>query len=424
MSAPIVLPRRSLLHAGWASSLAWLTPVATSLAARDEGRHGDGPAESLILLWLSGGPSQLETFDPHEGTEISGETTSVESSVKGIRLASGLARTAERLHRATLVRNLVSKEGDHERGAWMVKTGYVPEATIVHPTIGAIICHELPPGNVEIPRHVSIVPDRFPGRGGYLGSALDAFKTYDPKDKVPDVMPRVDASRFAARLADAAIVEQAFAASRRLGEAGEFVDLTRRARAMMSSEQLQAFDVLQEPAERRAAYGDTPFGRGCLAARRLVGVGVRCVEVTLSGWDTHANNFSGQAEQTAILDPALSALLEDLERDDRLQRTLVVCLGEFGRTPKINRAGGRDHWPHGFSALIAGGRVRRGYVRGATDPAGARVPLDEGTRVADLHATLLSALGIDPAKELQTPIGRPIKLSDGRPLVDLLDRDA
>jgi uncharacterized protein (DUF1501 family) len=188
---------------------------------------------------------------------------------------------------------------------------------------------------------------------------------------------------------------------------------------MMSSEQLKAFDVTTEPAKLRASYGDTPFGRGCLAARRLIEVGVRCVEVTLSGWDTHTNNHASCQKLVAELDPAFSALLRDLKERDLLKRTVVLCAGEFGRTPKINPAGGRDHWPNGFSLALAGGGLRGGLALGRTDPEGAQDPADPVT-VADVHATVLTAVGIDPKKVMQSPIGRTVKYSEGEPLRALL----
>jgi hypothetical protein len=188
---------------------------------------------------------------------------------------------------------------------------------------------------------------------------------------------------------------------------------------MMSSEQLRAFDVNLESARLRSDYGDTPFGRGCLAARRLIEVGVRCVEVTLSGWDTHADNHKGQRDQAAILDPAFSTLIRDLKERNLLARTVVICAGEFGRTPTINRLGGRDHWPNGFSVVLAGGGLRRGFVLGSTDPEGRREPT-EPVSVADIHATVLSAVGIDPGRIMTSPIGRTVRLSEGQPLRRLL----
>jgi uncharacterized protein (DUF1501 family) len=218
------------------------------------------------------------------------------------------------------------------------------------------------------------------------------------------------------RLEDLEVVERAFSAGRTRS-----VENTRHeatlvdARRMMTSEQLRAFDVNSEPAAIRTEYGDTAFGRGCLAARRLIEVGVRCVEVTLGGWDTHANNFEGHRQQLRVLDPALSALISDLRRRDLLDSTIVMCGGEFGRTPTINRLDGRDHWPHGFSMLLAGGGLRGGAVVGATDPDGGP-KVAEPHSIGDVHATVLTALGINPAKENISPAGRPIKLADGTPI--------
>ncbi len=416
------LTRRGLL-ARSLSTVPWLTPLAGHLAHTAERGVLRKRARSLIWLWMSGGPSQLETFDPHPDAplEIRGATQAIATRMKQVQIAAGLPRTAEVFDLVTLVRNTVSKEGDHERGSIALKTGHPPEPTIVHPSIGAICCHQLPSDGVDIPRHVSIMPDRFPGRGGFLGNQYDAFKTYDPQSKVPDVTSRVSEPRRERRLHDLRVIEQAFAQGRApLVERTLHRELVERALKLMSSEQLQAFEVSHESASTLERYGDTPFGRGCLAARRLIEVGVRCVEVTLSGWDTHANNFEGTQQQTAQLDPALAALLGELNERDVLDSTVIVCCGEFGRTPKINGLDGRDHWPHGFSVLLAGGGLRRGHVQGETDPAGSRIPYDDGTRVADLHATVLSALGIDPALELHSPIGRPIRLSEGNPLESLL----
>jgi uncharacterized protein (DUF1501 family) len=188
---------------------------------------------------------------------------------------------------------------------------------------------------------------------------------------------------------------------------------------MMHSEQLRAFDVSQEPLALRRAYGETPFGRGCLAARRLIEVGVRCVEVTLGGWDTHVNNHEQCRELLTVLDPALAALVRDLRERRLLERTVVLVAGEFGRTPTVNPAGGRDHWPNGFSVALAGGGIRGGQVIGTTDPDGRADPANPVT-VGDLHATVLTAVGINPAKLNQTPIGRTVRFSDGEPVAALL----
>jgi uncharacterized protein (DUF1501 family) len=184
---------------------------------------------------------------------------------------------------------------------------------------------------------------------------------------------------------------------------------------MMSSDQLKAFEIDAEPDKLRKAYGETPFGRSCLAARRLIEVGVRCVEVTLNGWDTHVDNHKLVKPLVATLDPAFAALIEDLRQHDLLKRTVVMCMGEFGRTPQINPLGGRDHWPNGFSVAVAGGGLRGGVVIGETDPDGKGTPANPVT-VGDVHATILDTLGIDYQKVMTTPIGRTVKVSDGQPL--------
>jgi uncharacterized protein (DUF1501 family) len=189
---------------------------------------------------------------------------------------------------------------------------------------------------------------------------------------------------------------------------------------MMTSEQLQAFDVSREPAGVRDEYGATPLGRACLAARRLTEVGVRCVEITFGGWDAHVNNYEIHRDRVKDLDPPLSALIRDLRRRKLLDKTVVLCGGEFGRTPKVNALGGRDHWPNGFSMAIAGGGVAGGRVVGSSDPNGKKDPVRPAT-IADMHATILSAVGIDPRKENIAPVtSRPIKYSEGKVIAELL----
>jgi hypothetical protein len=246
------------------------------------------------MLWMEGGPSQLDTFDPHPGTQIGGDTKSISTSARGIEVAVGLDQVAGQMQHIALVRNVVSREGDHERAAYNFRTGYRPDPTLVHPSIGAIICHKLPIGQAEIPRHVSILPRAWYGRGGYLGGEYDAFKSYDPSGQLPDVKARVDEVRFSQRLAYLNVTDETFANDRLVNiEQQRTLHRTTidRAVMMMSSEQLKAFDVSEEPAAVQEEFGDTPFGRGCLAALRLVEHGVRCIEVGLGGWDGHFNNY-------------------------------------------------------------------------------------------------------------------------------------
>jgi hypothetical protein len=398
-----------------------MTPVGRLLAQQSEAKGSHGPARSVILLWLSGGPSQLDTFDPHPGTSFAGGAKAIDTAAKGIQLGSGFEQLADQMGSVALVRSMISKEGDHERGTYMLKTGYRPDPTVEHPTIGAVCCHELPVGSTDIPRHVSILSGQWPSRGGFLGGEFDAFQIDDPSGKLPDVASQVSTTRDQRRVLDLDVVDRAFSGRRKARVEGTLHRQTvAAARTMMTSEQLKAFDISGEPAGLRAEYGDSPFGRGCLAARRLIEVGVRCVEVTLDGWDSHVNNFEVHRKLVKQLDPAFAALIRDLRARKLLDRTVVLCCGEFGRSPKINPLGGRDHWPTGFSLALAGGGLRGGLAIGETDPEALKDPVAP-TTVQDVHATVLTALGLDPAKENIAPLtGRPIKLSEGRAIRSLI----
>lgn len=418
------LSRRTLLGAG---SGLLMSSLARRLAIADE--TGSERPKNVILLWLEGGPSQLETFDPHPGGRIGGDTKAINSTVKGLQISDLLPRTAEQMHLTSLVRSVTSKEGDHARAFYNVTTGFRPDPTLKHPSIGAIVCHASDSG-ADIPRHVSIVPGPWPARGGYLGAKYDAFKINDPKYPVPNIRGIASDERSERRIDDLYnVVEKEFRRGR-LANLEQNRTLhetaTTAALRMMSSDQLAAFEVSQESKADLDAFGDSAFGRGCLAASRLIEVGVRCVEVTLGGWDSHALNHSLQASRCDLLDPALAALLARLKERDQLDSTLVVCGGEFGRTPTINAAEGRDHWPHGFSTLLAGAGIRRGAVYGETsaDPKPDRKnhvkDVKDAVSVADIHATILKSLGIDFELELDTPVGRPMKRSEGTPIEAIL----
>lgn len=428
------LHRRNWFRAaGLLGGASWLTLVAEHLARADDSKSlasaaPPAAAKALIVVWLEGGPSQLETFDPHPGTDISEGTTAIDTRAPGIQLAHTLPLLAEQMHHVSIVRSLVSKEGDHERATYNTKTGYRPDPTLIHPSLGAVLCHQTE-DNLEIPRHISILPGQWPARGGYLGEQFDAFKTFDPVGPIPDIQRSVSDDRFKRRLAGLNPVEEEFARGRlqKLNESRTLHQTSvEAARKMMSSDQLSAFNVSTAPQSVRAEFGDTPFGRSCLAAVQLIEVGVRCVEVNLGGWDTHANNLDFCQKNCKILDPAIAALISQLSQRGMLDKTLILIGGEFGRTPKINPVGGRDHWPHGFSMALAGGGIKGGKVVGETSPT---PKLDEKNRmqdiadprnIEDIHATIMGQLGINFKKEMQTPIGRPMALSQGKVIQELL----
>lgn len=414
--------RRTVMKAAGLSGLSWLTPIADQLAfAADSGKN-DRP-KSVILLWMQGGASQLETFDPHPGKKIAYGAKAIDTRVQGIRLGSHLEQTAELMEDFSLVRSVVSKEGDHARATYNIKTGYRIFPGIEHPSLGSVVCHEIENNEIDIPTHISIIPANFAGRGGYLGAQYDAFRIGAPNSPVPDVKSRVPEAREQKRLKSLSVLEQGFARGRLANldqTRTQHISNLERARRMMTSDQLTAFDVSEEPKSERDPFGDTRFGRSCLAAVRLVEAGVRCVEVTLGGWDTHVNNNELQNRRIDVLDPALASLIKALKARDLYQNTIVLCATEFGRTPKFNAVDGRDHWPHGFSALIGGGGIKGGKVIGATDPEGGKKQPSKPVHVEDLHATVYEALDIDYEHEFPTPINRPVPISEGTSVRALL----
>jgi len=426
------LNRRQLLQFLSACGLSLALP---GMSAKAAARRRDERPKSLITLWMNGGMSQLETWDPHPGTPVGGEVKEIGTTVKDLRISDMLPQLAEQMHLCTVIRSLTSKEGDHERGMAFVKTGYRPEPTLKYPTLGAIAAHELPDPMLEIPQHVALAPGNFnTPEGGYLGNQWDAFRVFSPGDGLSNLKSWVSKERQADRLKGLSVVSRQFEQRRQFGASRTLHQNTLdRALTMMTSEQLKAFELDSEPSEIRKAYGETSFGRGCLVARRLVEVGVRSIEVNLSGFDTHVSNHEGHITQTKILDPAIATLLKELKERDLLDSTIVLCMSEFGRTPSINPAGGRDHWPNWFSCMIAGGGFREGTVIGATPSempkqsgnmqmsAGGRLlGPEDPILVPELYATIMAAMGIDGRKEIMTPIGRPIRFADATPSARLL----
>ncbi len=417
---PSEFSRRTALKTATGLGLSLLLPGMDLPAAQ---RRGNERQKSLIVLWMAGGSSQLETWDPHPGSKVGGPTRAIKTKLPGLQIAHLYPQTAEQIHELSVVRSIVSKEGDHERGTYLLKTGFRPDPTLVHPSLGAILTHEKPDASIEIPQFVSLGGGQWPARGGYLGDQLDAFRIFDPGRNVRNMRPGVGQNdeRQKRRLAGLDVVSKAFQRGRKVQANNTLHQLTvERALRMMNSDQLQAFDIENEPRMVRNRYGEGRFGRGCLVARRLIEEGVRAVEVTLTGWDTHANNFEGHQVQAEQLDPALSSLIKDLTERDLLDSTVLLCIGEFGRTPNINALDGRDHWPSGFSCIVGGAGLKSGLVIGETDHTGRKKRPKNPIEVADLYATVFKALGVEYDKEEITPIGRPMAFSSGTPIDTLL----
>ncbi|MGP0066298.1 MAG: DUF1501 domain-containing protein [Isosphaeraceae bacterium] len=366
---------------------------------------------ACILLWMSGGPSQFETFDPKPGTDHGGETRSIATSVPGIAIAEGWAQTAKVMNEVALVRSMTNKEGNHQRATYQLHTGYVPSATIKHPNIGCSVANEVGESYFDLPHIVSI------GGGtigaGFLGSAMEPFVIQNPEKPPENTQPKVSGDRFRRRLGLLDRLEGA--GFERIGGLDRVRDhraLYTQTAKMILSPHMRAFGLEEEPAPLRDAYGRTAFGQGCLLARRLVQAGVTFVEVRSNGWDTHQQSHERVGKLATQVDPAFATLIADLKRHGLLNNTLVVWMGEFGRTPKINPNAGRDHFPRVFNIALAGGGVKCGQVIGSSSADGTEVK-DHPVSVPDLLASVCHALKVDPNKEAMTPVGRPMKVVDG-----------
>lgn len=377
---------------------------------------------SLIVLWMAGGPSQFETFDPKPGTENGGPTEVIDTAVSGIRIAKGWEKTAKQMGDIALIRSMTNKEGEHARATYQLHTGYVPTGTVRHPSLGCSIAKEIAPSEHDLPAVVSVGPTGGPAGfigSGFLGVDYEPFQVQNPGQLPQDVATPVGTPRFERRLGLLGNLEDDFAS--RGGEiaVADHKKLYAKTRKLVLSPDVKAFETGSESQETKSLYGESQFGRGCLLARRLVESGVTFVEVRMGPWDTHRDNFTAVSQLATSADPGLAGLVADLKQRGMLERTLVVWMGEFGRTPRINPNTGRDHYPRVFSAALAGGGIRGGQVIGASTDDGSSVKHDPVT-VPDLFSTICKSLKVDPAKENVSPIGRPLKIVDGGKPVEKL----
>ncbi len=415
------LSRRAFLGGSLGSLMALLLAPKLRVLEAAAAAPAAPNVNSMIVLWLAGGPSHLDTFDPKPGRPTGGPFRAIPTAIQGVHLSEHLPRTAAIADRLAIVRSITSNEGNHQRARYYALTGYKPMGTVRHPSFGSILSQQKGEETSALPAYVSVSGSSI--GPGFLGAAHAALEVRRPGRPVDNVSPAggVDRKRFDRRLELLRASEAEFARAHPLPEVEGQRAVRDGAVAFMRSPKLERFDLEKEPAALRDAYGRNDFGQGCLLARRLVEAGVRCVEVTLPGWDTHQDNFGRSKTLLEKLDPALSALVTDLEKRKLLDSTLVVAMGEFGRTPRINANEGRDHYPRAFGAILAGGGLRRGVVVGATDENGEKVVSDPVT-IPDLIATFCARLGVDGEFENRTPEGRPIRIVDaaGKPIAKLL----
>jgi uncharacterized protein (DUF1501 family) len=384
--------------------------------------------KALILLWMDGGPSQYDTFSPKIGSKYQGPSTAIDTVVPGIQFADFWPETAQIANRLAVIRSMRTAEAEHDRAITLIRTGYPPNPALRFPTFGSIVAKEREDVEFDFPAFVRIGKPRIKTRdvdAGVLGVRYASFNVDESTVLPPNVRPLVSEPVLRRRLSLADKFDSEFSAAGAAREVAEKKSVYDRTARFVLSPRLSTFDLDEEPDGLRDRYGRTNFGQGCLLARRLVEQGVSFVEVISTGdrndagWDTHNNGFRDQPYLCAEVDPAYSTLILDLEQRGMLENTLVVWMGEFGRTPKIKPDGGRDHYSKGWPVVLAGGGVRGGQVIGETDPDGLDV-VDRPLGIADLCRSFCRILDIDPDKEYVTSDGRPIKLVDGGKIVNEL----
>lgn len=379
-------------------------------------------AKSVLLVFLGGGISHHDTFDPKPDAteEIRGKYKSIRSSVPGLHVTELLPKLASVMHKVCLVRSAAHENDHHETATNWVLSGRFGSPFGDYPSMGSVVAHEtgfsscLPP-YVAIPKNPSFTWEL--GKSAWLGGRYESFKTGDPNAKdfrvrdlaIPASLTPESVDRRKTLLQAVDTLASRIQGNDQLATYGEF---SRKASEMVLSSAAQnAFAMDREPGSMRDAYGRTEFGQSCLLARRLIESGVRFVSLNYGGWDHHAKIFDNLEKKVPVFDQAMAALIEDLDQRGLFEDTLLLCMGEFGRTPKINKDAGRDHWGRAGSLLFAGAGVQRGKLLGATDRDGAFVT-DRPVRPADVCFTVYEALGIDPKKRLLTPEGRPVEILD------------
>ncbi|HZN36837.1 MAG TPA: DUF1501 domain-containing protein [Pirellulaceae bacterium] len=418
---------------GGASASGWLSVLAGHAA---EAVAAGKKHKSCILLYMSGGASHIDTFDLKHGGETGTEFQAIATSVPGIQISEHLPKVARLMHHGAIIRSMNTVESDHDRGRYLMHTGFSrSNGGVPYPSLGALVSSELGESGFLLPNFVVCnLHDRLdPAFTGYLPPQHRGLILPDLDKGIQDIQPAVSQSELKGRLDLLGQLDAAFQGKYHAPQAAAHRANYGRSYDLMRAEQLKAFDLSLEPAASHSRYtpqqfdprnsqqnGLRDFGKGCLLARRLIEVGVPFVEVVLQSWDTHQNNFPRTRQLCEALDAPWSALIEDLKDRGLLDSTLVIWMGEFGRTPRINPSGGRDHFGRAWSTVLMGGGIKGGQVVGRTDPTGGTVE-DRPVSAGDFFATICQALGINPDKNNDGPGGRTVRITakGAQPVLEL-----
>lgn len=408
--------RHFISHLAGASALAlpaWsLTQTMVANAATLKRNH-----KSCILLWLGGAPPTIDMWDLKLGAPTGGPNKPISTTGAG-QISELMPKVAQQMHHLSIVRSMSTREADHQRGRYYMHTGFVPNPNVEHPSYGAVIARELEHqlGNLEIPPFVSIGGSS--SGPGFLGMAYAPFQV-DTNGRVRNANASVEEARMMDRMQLLSSLEKRFIRENRGPAPAEHAKVLDNTLSLLTSKQMEAFKVQSEPAPMREKYGNTGLGRGCLMARRLVETGVPFVEVNSGGWDLHQDCFTRLEQKLPEVDQAMSALVEDLASRGLLEDTVVLCMGEFGRTPRINGNAGRDHWARSWSVVAGGGGIEGGKVIGATNEDGTRVTT-EPYSAEDLMSSVCQAMGISLKKNYMAGNGRPMKIAGGGKVISEL----
>lgn len=419
------LPRRSFLGAtaalgasAFAADMTLLNALKQPLLA-DELKKQE---KHVILLWLAGGASQLETWDPKPGRPTGGPFRAIDTNIPGIRISELMPKLAQRQQHTAIIRSLNTKNADHGGGTELMETGRPREPGLTYPDLGAILARELGRADSQVPDYVSMYTStegRHKGGPGFLGARFAPM--FLDKDLMPENIRRLDSISdldHKERLDLRNLLNARFARARDNASLGSHNSAYQRVRGLMASEKL--FDISQEPESVRQKYGPTQFAEQVIVARRLVEAGTPFVKVGRAWWDSHGQNFETHLELVTELDHVMSTLLDDLKERGLLEKTLIITLGEFGRTPQINASLGRDHFASAWSSSLSGCGIKGGTVYGKSDEDGHKVA-DGEISANGLFATIFHALGIDPHKNYYVG-SRPVPLTEpgSKPVMDVL----
>lgn len=377
----------------------------------------------VILLWLAGGASQFETWDPKPGRPTGGPFRAIDTNVAGIRISELMPKLAQRMQYTGIVRSLNTRNADHGGGTKLMESGRLPEGGLDYPDLGSILAHELARADSQVPDYVSLYTStegRHKGGPGFLGARYAPM--FLDKDVMPENIKRLDVvAELDHKERDDLrnLLSQRFARSRQSNSVGSHNGAYQRVRGLMASEKL--FDISEEPQSVRDKYGPTQFAEQCIVARRLIEAGTPFVKVARAWWDSHGQNFETHLELVTELDHVMSTLIDDLKERGLLEKTLIITVGEFGRTPQINPSLGRDHFASAWSASLTGCGIKGGTVFGKTDEDGHKVA-DGEVSAPELYATILQAIGIDHEKHFTYLGSRPIPLTEPgtKPITQLL----